>query len=43
VRLLTLHNLIFMALLMRRLRTAIEHGDYTNEAKRLLEAGPYDA
>ena len=43
VRLLTLHNLTFMALLMRRLRAAIERDDYANEAKRLLEAGPYDA
>ena len=43
VRLLTLHNLTFMALLMRRLRAAIRSGDYANEARRLLEAGPYDA
>jgi queuine tRNA-ribosyltransferase len=42
VRLLSLHNLTFMAHLMRRLRTAIEQKAYSNEAKRLLEAGPYD-
>ena len=42
VRLLTLHNLTFMALLMRRLRAAIEAGNYAKAAKRLLEAGPYD-
>jgi queuine tRNA-ribosyltransferase len=41
VRLLTLHNLTFMALLMRRLRAAIEAGDYSNQAQTLLEAGPY--
>jgi queuine tRNA-ribosyltransferase len=42
VRLLTLHNLTFMAVLMRRLRAAIEAGNYAKAAKRLLEAGPYD-
>jgi queuine tRNA-ribosyltransferase len=42
VRLLTMHNLTFMAQLMRRLRAAVEAGEYENEAKRLLEAGPYD-
>jgi queuine tRNA-ribosyltransferase len=41
VRLLTLHNLTFMAHLMRRLRVAIEDGDYSNRAQTLLEAGPY--
>jgi len=41
VRLLTLHNLTFMAHLMRRLRAAIEAGDYSNQAQTLLEAGPY--
>jgi len=41
VRLLTLHNLTFVALLMRRLRAAIEAGDYENEAQKLLKAGPY--
>jgi len=41
VRLLTIHNLTFMAHLMRRLREAIVAGDYENRAKRLLEAGPY--
>ena len=39
VRLLTLHNLTFMALLMRRLRAAIEAGDVRETAKRLLEDG----
>jgi len=43
VRLLTLHNLTFMALLMRRLRVAVGEREYANEAGRLLEAGPYDA
>ena len=43
VRLLTMHNLTFMAHLMRRLRAAIEAGEYSEEARRLLEAGPYDA
>jgi queuine tRNA-ribosyltransferase len=43
VRLLTLHNLTFMAHLMRRLRGAIEEGDYPNEARRVLDAGPYHA
>ena len=42
VRLLTMHNLTFMALLMRRLRGAVEAGEYEKAAKRLLEAGPYD-
>jgi queuine tRNA-ribosyltransferase len=42
VRLLTMHNLTFMAQLMRQLRAAVEAGEYENEAKRLLEAGPYD-
>jgi len=42
VRLLTIHNLTFMALLIRRLRAAIEAGDYQNEAQTLLELGPYD-
>jgi queuine tRNA-ribosyltransferase len=42
VRLLTMHNLTFMALLMRRLRAAVEAGKYEKEAKTLLEAGPYD-
>jgi queuine/archaeosine tRNA-ribosyltransferase len=42
VRLITLHNLTFMALLMRRLRAAIEAGDYAQEAQRVLETGPYD-
>ncbi|MGH2838102.1 MAG: tRNA guanosine(34) transglycosylase Tgt [Thermoleophilaceae bacterium] len=43
VRLLTLHNLTFMALVMGRLRAAIEQGDYENQSKALLGAGPYDA
>ncbi len=43
VRLLTMHNLTFMAMLMRRLRAAVEAGEYEAEAKKLLEAGPYDA
>ena len=43
VRLLTMHNLTFMALLMRRLRAAVEAGEYEAEAKKLLDAGPYDA
>jgi queuine tRNA-ribosyltransferase len=43
VRLLTLHNLTFMAHLMRRLRSAIEAGNYAQEAEKLLETGPYDA
>jgi queuine tRNA-ribosyltransferase len=42
VRLLTMHNLTFMAQLMRRLRAAVEAGEYESEAKSLLEAGPYD-
>jgi queuine/archaeosine tRNA-ribosyltransferase len=37
-----MHNLMFMALLMRRLRVAVEAGEYEKAAKRLLEAGPYD-
>jgi queuine tRNA-ribosyltransferase len=41
VRLLTLHNLTFMAHLMRRLRAAIEAGDYVKTAEKLLEAGPF--
>ena len=41
VRLLTLHNLTFMALLMRRLRAAIEAGEYAKPAEKLLETGPY--
>ena len=41
VRLLTLHNLTFMALLMRRLRAAIEAGEYAKTAEKLLETGPY--
>jgi queuine tRNA-ribosyltransferase len=43
VRLLTLHNLTFMGLLMRRLRAAIEAGAYAEETDRVLERGPYDA
>jgi queuine tRNA-ribosyltransferase len=43
VRLLTLHNLTFMALSMRLLRAAIEQADYAKAAKRLLNVGPYDA
>jgi queuine tRNA-ribosyltransferase len=43
VRLLTLHNLTFMAHLMRRLRSAIAAGNYAQEAEKLLETGPYDA
>ena len=43
VRLLTIHNLTFMAALMRRLREAITAGNYANVAKTVLEAGPYDA
>ena len=43
VRLLTLHNLTFMALLMRRLRGAIEEGDYANEAKGCSKTGRIDA
>jgi hypothetical protein len=43
VRLLTLHNLTFMAHLMRRLRSAITTGEYLSEAAKLLETGPYDA
>ena len=43
VRLLTLHNLTFIAHLMRRLRVAIEAGKYAQEAEKLLETGPYDA
>jgi queuine tRNA-ribosyltransferase len=43
VRLLTLHNLTFMASLMRRLRAAIEGDAYADEAERVLEAGPYEA
>ena len=42
MRLLTLHNLTFMAHLMRRLRESITAGEYEAEAKRLLKAGPYD-
>jgi queuine tRNA-ribosyltransferase len=42
VRLLTMHNLTFMALLMRRLRAAVEAGEYAKAAERLLKAGPYD-
>ena len=42
MRLLTMHNLTFMALVMRRLRLAIEVGDYANEAKKVLKTGPYD-
>jgi queuine tRNA-ribosyltransferase len=41
VRLLTLHNLTFMAFLMRRLRAAIEAANYSKEAETLLEVGPY--
>jgi queuine tRNA-ribosyltransferase len=41
VRLLTLHNLTFMAHLMRRLRAAIEAGEYAKTAQKLLEEGPY--
>ena len=41
VRLITLHNLTFMALLMGRLREAIEAGNYAKEAEKLLETGPY--
>ena len=37
-RLLTLHNLTFMARLMRRLRAAIERGTYADEAERVLSA-----
>jgi queuine tRNA-ribosyltransferase len=37
-RLLTLHNLTFMARLMRGLREAIEAGDYAGEAERVLSA-----
>jgi len=43
VRLLTLHNLTFMALLMQKLRAAIVDGDYENRSKALIEAGPYAA
>jgi len=43
VRLLTLHNLTFMALLMQRLRAAVEAGEYEKAAKSLLESGPYGA
>ena len=43
MRLLTLHNLTFMAHLMRRLRVAVEDGDYEKTAERLLSEGPYDA
>ncbi len=39
VRLLTLHNLTFMALLMRRLRAAIEHGAYANESQKAARRG----
>ena len=42
VRLITLHNLTFMALLMGRLREAITAGNYATEAEKLLETGPYD-
>ena len=41
VRLLTLHNLTFMAHLMRRLRAAIEAGEYEKTAEKLLETGPF--
>jgi queuine tRNA-ribosyltransferase len=37
-RLLTLHNLTFMARLMERLRAAIEAGAYADEAERVLSA-----
>jgi queuine tRNA-ribosyltransferase len=43
VRLITLHNLTFMALLMGRLRGAIAAGDYAEASRRILEKGPYDA
>jgi len=43
VRLLTMHNLTFMALLMQRLRAAVEAGQYEKAAKSLLEAAPYEA
>jgi queuine tRNA-ribosyltransferase len=43
VRLLTLHNLTFMAHLMRRLREAIKAGNYASESKKVQETGPYDA
>ena len=36
-RLLTLHNLVFMHDLMRRLRDAVEAGRYAEEARRVLE------
>jgi queuine tRNA-ribosyltransferase len=42
VRLLTLHNLTFMSLLMRRLRAAVGAGAYQREAERLLAGGPYE-
>lgn len=42
VRLLTMHNLTFMALLMQRLRSAVEAGKYEKAAESLLETGPYD-
>jgi queuine tRNA-ribosyltransferase len=35
-RLLTLHNLTFMAALMERLRAAVESGEYASEAERVL-------
>jgi queuine tRNA-ribosyltransferase len=41
VRLITLHNLTFMALLMQKLRTAVVAGNYAQEAERMLETGPY--
>jgi queuine tRNA-ribosyltransferase len=37
-RLLTLHNLTFMARLMDRLRGAVESGGYASEAERVLSA-----
>jgi queuine/archaeosine tRNA-ribosyltransferase len=43
VRLVTLHNLTFMSLLMRRLREAVAAGSYAGEAETLLEHGPYTA
>jgi queuine tRNA-ribosyltransferase len=43
VRLLTIHNLTFMALLMRRLREAVLEGAYSSVAARVLETGPYAA
>jgi queuine tRNA-ribosyltransferase len=43
VRLLTLHNLTFMAHLMRRLRAGIVSGAYPSVARTVLESGPYVA